>query len=169
MNLEEAIKTALELENKIMDVYSTYADKLNSPVGSKIFKLLGKEEEGHVDYLKAKLAEWQNSGKITVDELDTVVPDKNVIKKNVKKLKKVAKQDSINDEIEVFKKALKMEGEASAVYRDLVGKLPKDDQALFQRFLEIEEGHEAIVKAEIDNAMGMGFWFDFMEFNLEGA
>ncbi|MBU2515668.1 ferritin family protein [bacterium] len=169
MNLGDAIKTALEFEHKVMDVYSKYADKLNSPVGAKIFKLLGKEEEGHADYLKAKLAEWQKSGKITVDKLETIVPDKNLIEDNVKKLKKVAKQESINDEIEVFKKALKMESDASAFYRDLVGKLPAKDQKLFQHFIEIEEGHEAIVKAEIDNAQGMGFWFDFMEFNLESA
>ncbi len=169
MDLGEAIKTAIELENKIADVYSKYAEKFSSPVGSKIFKLLGEEEEGHVDYLKAKLAQWQESGKITVDDLKTIVPDKEVINANVKKHKAVAKQANIDDEIEVFKKALDMEMEASAFYRDLVSKLSADDQKLFQRFIEIEEGHEAIVKAEIDNARGMGFWFDFQEFNLESA
>ncbi len=101
--------------------------------------------------------------------METVVPDKDTIKANVKKLKKVAKQEGINNEVEIFQKALKMESEASVFYKDLVAKLPAEDQQLFQRFLEIEEGHEAIVKAEIDNALGLGFWFDFQEFNLESA
>ena len=34
--------------------------------------------------------------------------------------------------------------------------------------LEIEEGHVAIVQAELDSLQGMGFWFDMQEFNLEG-
>jgi rubrerythrin len=169
MDLGEAIKTAIALEDKIVDVYGKYADKFSSPVGNKIFKLLGEEEEGHVAYLKSKLVEWEKSGKVTVDDLKTIVPDKEAIKANVKKHKAAAKQADINDEIEVFKKALDMEMEASAFYRDLVGKLAPEDQKLFQRFLEIEEGHEAIVKAEIDNARGLGFWFDFQEFDLESA
>ncbi len=169
MDLGEAIKTAIALEDKIVNVYTKYADKFSSPVASKIFKLLGEEEEGHTAYLKAKLEQWQNSGKITVDDIKTIVPDKEVIKENVKKHKAAAKQANIDDEIEVFKKALEMESQASAFYKDLVGKLAPEDQVLFKRFIEIEEGHEAIVKAEIDNARGFGFWFDFQEFDLESA
>jgi rubrerythrin len=104
-----------------------------------------------------------------VDDLESIVPNKEVIKANIKKHKAVAKQANIDDEIEVFKKALDMEMEASAFYRDLVEKLSPEDRVLFNRFVEIEEGHEAIVKAEIDNARGLGFWFDFQEFDLESA
>ena len=39
----------------------------------------------------------------------------------------------------------------------------------FGRFLEIEQGHQAIVRAEIDALTGMGFWFDFQEFDLEAG
>jgi hypothetical protein len=34
--------------------------------------------------------------------------------------------------------------------------------------VEIEEGHQAIVQAEIDSVSGMGVWFDTMELSLEG-
>lgn len=169
MNIEEAIKTALEYENKVTDVYTKYAEKFQSEVGRKIFQTLGKEEEDHVAYLKVKLAEWQETGKITVDTLETIVPDREVIKKNVKQLKKVAKQESVDTEIEYFEKALEMEVKTSNFYREMVSQLPADQQLLFEKFVAIEEGHEAIVKAEIDNARGLGFWFDFMEFDLEVA
>ena len=36
-------------------------------------------------------------------------------------------------------------------------------------FLGIEQGHQAIVQAEIDALSGLGFWFDFQEFNLEAG
>ncbi len=62
-----------------------------------------------------------------------------------------------------------MEIKTSNFYKGLVGQLPKEFQPMFERFVEIEEGHEAIVSAEINNARGLGFWFDFQEFDLESA
>ncbi|MBT3225656.1 MAG: hypothetical protein HN580_18430 [Deltaproteobacteria bacterium] len=169
MNIEEAIKTSIEYEEKVTDVYNKYANKFESEIGAKIFRLLGKEEDDHVAYLKAKLAEWQKSGKVSIDEVKTVVPDAKVLKENVKKLKKIAKQENIDNEIAYFQKALEMEIKTSNFYKGLVSQLPKEFQPMFERFVEIEEGHEAIVSAEIDNARGLGFWFDFQEFDLESA
>ncbi len=169
MNIEEAIKTSIEYEEKVTDVYNKYADKFQSEIGAKIFRTLGKEEDDHVAYLKAKLAQWQESGKISIDAVNSVVPDKETLKKNVKKLKKIAKQENIDNEIEYFQKALEMEIKTSNFYKGLVAELPKEFQPMFERFVEIEEGHEAIVSAEIDNARGLGFWFDFQEFDLEAG
>ena len=91
------------------------------------------------------------------------------MKKNIKTLKKIAKHDNIDNEIEYFQKALEMEVKTSNFYKDMVSQLPKEHQPMFERFVEIEEGHEAIVRAEIDTARGLGFWFDFQEFDLESA
>ncbi len=169
MNIEEAIKTALEYEKKVTDVYQKYAVKFESEVGKKIFKTLGEEEEQHVAYLKAKLAEWEESGKVSFEAVDSVVPDVKTLEANVKNLKSMAKEPNIDTEIEYFQSALEMEVTTSNFYKELVEKLPAENQPMFERFVEIEEGHEAIVRAEIDTARGMGFWFDFMEFNLESA
>ena len=51
----------------------------------------------------------------------------------------------------------------------MVSELPPEGRALFERFLEIEQGHVAIVQAEIDAVSGLGFWFDVQEFRLENA
>jgi hypothetical protein len=51
----------------------------------------------------------------------------------------------------------------------MVGELPAEGQSLFARFLEIEEGHMAVVQAEIDNVNQLGFWFDLKEFDLEAG
>ncbi len=42
-------------------------------------------------------------------------------------------------------------------------------EPLFDRFLEIEEGHVTIVQGELDAVQGLGFWFDVMEFSLEAV
>ena len=67
----------------------------------------------------------------------------------------------------MLKDALKLEEEVSEHYRNLVNAVEGDGQAMFRRFLEIEDGHTAIVRAEIDALEGNGFWFDIGEFSLE--
>lgn len=169
MKIEEAIKTAITYEEKVTDVYRKYADKFESEVGAKIFKTLGKEEEDHIAYLKAKQEELAKSGTISFDAMESVIPDKDALKENVKKLKKIAKQPNIDEEVKYFEKALEMEIETSNFYKDMVSQLPAEYRPMFERFVEIEEGHEAIVSAEIDTARGLGFWFDFQEFDLEAG
>jgi hypothetical protein len=50
----------------------------------------------------------------------------------------------------------------------MVKELPQEARPLFSRFLEIEEGHLAIVQAQLDLALGTGFWFDSQEFTIGG-
>jgi len=67
-----------------------------------------------------------------------------------------------------LRKAEAAERTTAAWYRRVVEDLPgATEKALFARFLEIEEGHAAIVQAEIDSVTGLGFWFDVPEFQLE--
>jgi hypothetical protein len=35
--------------------------------------------------------------------------------------------------------------------------------------MAIEDGHVAIVQAELDSVTQMGFWFDYREFDLEAG
>jgi hypothetical protein len=51
----------------------------------------------------------------------------------------------------------------------MVTELDAAGRELFSHFLEIEQGHQAIVQAEIDALTGLGFWFDFAEFKLEAG
>ena len=169
MTIEEAIKTAIDYEIRVRDVYMENAKKFRDPVALKIFKVLADEEQNHVEYLESRLEEWEKTGKITTEKLETAIPNKRTITANVKKLKKRAAEQDYGAELEIFKKALELEIETSNFYKRMVKELPQEDQPLFARFVEIEEGHEAIVQAEIDAASGLGFWFDFMEFNLEAG
>jgi hypothetical protein len=41
-----------------------------------------------------------------------------------------------------------------------------EGQELFEHFVEIEDGHLAIVQAEIDSLTGTGAWFDVLEVRL---
>ena len=166
MTLEEAIKTAIEYEKKVRDTYLEAAKGTGEATSRKVFEQLGKEEQGHVDYLESKLEQWQKTGHVTPETLDTIVPSRAVIEKGMAKLDKHMSRKDYNNEVTMLRKALDMEIETSNFYKKMVDEM-KADGELFSRFLEIEEGHQAIVQAELDYITQSGFMFDFMEFNQE--
>lgn len=169
MNLENAIKTAIEYETKVRDTYLEATEAAKDPTGKRVLKSLADEEQGHLDYLEHKLDQWTRTGKVTVTQLETSVPKPAIIQAGVEKLvaRKGAKADQA--EIDLLARALELELETSGFYKRMVDELPAGDRDMFARFEEIEQGHVAIVQAELDNLRGMGFWFDSQEFDLESG
>jgi rubrerythrin len=173
LNLEEAIKTAIDYETKVRNVYKEAEETAENPTGKRVFNMLVKEEQYHLEYLESRLEEWQNSGEITIVNLETSIPSQEIIDTEANKLKikleagKIDKKYS-DIELQMLRRALEVEQETSEFYKRMVLELPKSDQKLFIRFVEIEEGHKAIVQAEIDSVTGLGYWFDIPEFDLSG-
>ncbi len=172
MTLQEAIGTALDYEVKVRDHYLEGAKVLEDPKGKALFDLLGKEEQGHVDYLEHCLAEWKETGKVgSAKPVESLLP-KGVawIDQAKKRLQqRPGKRVASATELESVKLALQYEKEASGFYRTLVSTLPESERELFATFLTIEDGHVALVQAQLDMVTGLGFWFDTMEFNLEAG
>jgi rubrerythrin len=168
IRLDEAIKTAIEFEKKVLKVYEDAEKHAIDPIGKKVFAQLAKEETGHVAYLESRLTEWRKSGHIALEELRTILPDKDRIMEGRKRIAKPMRTKATSPtEVEYLKQALAAEKETSAFYRQMVSELAEERQKLFARFLEIEEGHVAIVEAELDAVSGFGFWFGIKEFDLE--
>lgn len=166
MTLEEAIRTAIEYEIRVRDAYLGSIDNIADETGQHVFRVLGNEEQEHIDYLRSRLEEWKKTGKLSPSKLETVVPARDIIDKGVKKLDNHLSERDYGTEREMLKKALAMEQETLDFYRKIVNEL-KEEKELFARFLEIEEGHQAIVQAELDYLNRSGTFFDFQEFNLE--
>ena len=166
MTLEEAIKTAIEYETKVRDAYLDNVGNIADETGQRVFKILGDEEQGHLDYLRARLAEWKQTGKVSFSKLETIVPAREVIEEGVKRLDDHLSARDYGTEREMLQKALGMEQETSDFYQRMVNELGEKGK-LFARFLEIEQGHQAIVQAELDYLNSSGTFFDFQEFNLE--
>jgi len=169
MTLEEAIKTAINYETKVRDLYKEAADKATDEAGRKVFSILGDEEQGHLDYLASRYKEWKESGHVKIEALGTVIPDKEKIAQGIRTLGQKVEGADYSEELDLLKRALQMEKDTGEFYQRMVRELDDEGQRLFERFVEIEEGHYAIVQAQIDALTGMGFWFDSMEFNLENA
>jgi rubrerythrin len=167
MTIDEAIKTALQYEGRVCAVYHDAMERSQDPVGKKVFKTLNEEENGHVRYLTEKLHEWEKAGKVRATKLSTLLPTAGKIKEAVEQLHGKVASPLPETELSLLRRALEIEVETSEFYQRMVRELPAGDRALFERFVEIEEGHKAIVQAEIDCVTGLGFWFDIAEFRLE--
>lgn len=173
MSIEEAIKTAMEFESKVRDVYKEAEEQTADQVGKRVLGALANEEQDHLDYLESRLKEWRKTGKVTSERLESVVPPKEIIEGEVNRLKDKTEihgqEKHHSSELRMLRNALEVETQTSEFYKRMVKELPEEGQQLFARFVEIEEGHKAIVQAEIDYVSGPGYWFDFREFDLSGG
>lgn len=170
MKLSEAIKTALEYENRVCEVYAEAVQRATDPKARKVFHTLSEEEKGHVAYLEHCLSQWENDGVLSDEHLETAVPAAEKIRMGVARLHEELGQGTLEgEEVEMLRRALEVEVETSAFYEKMVRVLDPEYRLFFRRFLEIEEGHKAIVQAEIDTVTGLGYWFDMQEFDLEAG
>ncbi len=170
MDLKEALTTAIGYETKVQEHYAKGADEILDPRGKKVFATLAKEELGHLAYLESRLAEWHKDGKVSTPELATILPSMDWIEEARARAARAPEATiAVKGELELLKVALDLERQTSGFYRQLVATLPPSERGLFARFLEIEQGHLAIVQAEIDALAGHGSWFDVMEFRLEAG
>ena len=169
ITLEEAIKTAIDYERKVEKTYRDAVDKASDPAGKRVLSTLADEELGHIKYLESRLDEWKRNGAITVESLDTVVPSRERIQRGVERLKqKIEKKRYMStEEQDLLQRAMAVEEETAAFYRRMVSELSDEGQKMFERFVEIEEGHSAIVQAELDSVQGLGYWFDVSEWKFE--
>jgi rubrerythrin len=169
MQIEEAIKTAIEYEIRIREHYVESRAEATDPVARRIFGLMAQEENDHVKYLEKKLAQRKGGEKLSAEDLGTVLPSLEWIDKEVGKLASADVKRTAVADLAALETAYEIESETMKFYAELVEKLPDEGKSFFSRFLEIESGHLALVNAEIGALKGSGFWFDIPEFNIEAG
>ena len=167
MEIEKAIRTAMDYETKIRDIYRDAFERVSDPEGKRFLKMIGDDEQHHLDYLKHKLQLWQKTGQLSAEKLESSIPAKEIIQRETKKVQAHMVQKDLSSVKIILSRALKAEVETSSFYKDMVNEMTDEGQKMFARFLEIEENHIAAVQAELDYITNTGYWFDFKEFDME--
>ena len=167
MTLEEAIKTALEYETRIRDIYRESAEGTDDLTGKKIFQALADDEQRHIDYLEHKLEQWRQTGSIVPEALESAIPPGALIRKAAERLSARMQSDDRGLKQQMLSKALQVEIETSDFYRRMTEQLPDEGRNMFARFLEIENNHIEAVQFELDYYGRSGYWFGFEEFDME--
>jgi rubrerythrin len=167
MTLEEAIKTAIQYETKIRDVYRAAAQKVSEPAGKSFLETMAEDEQHHLDYLLDRLEHWNKTGELTLPKLETAIPSDESIAKQMGRFKSEISKKAGGDQKRILSRALKVEIETSEFYKEMVGEMTGQSQAMFARFLVIENRHIAAVQMQLDYATKTGYWFDMKEFDME--
>jgi rubrerythrin len=165
--MEEAITTAIDYETKIRDIYRDAAQNVHDPEGKRFFKMLGDDEQYHLNYLKERLRLWRESGKLSAEKLISAVPSKEIIQRETDKIRTHMATKDLSSVKVILSRALQAEVETSNFYEKMVNEMTDEGKKMFSRFLEIEENHIAAVQAELDYITHTGYWFDFKEFDME--
>ena len=167
MELEKAIKTSIELEIKIRDIYLKGVQSIQKDAGRRVFQILADDEQYHVDYLENILEQWRKTGKLEAEILTSALPAKETIQKEVEKLQRQMRKDDRGVRQQMLSKALRMEIETSNFYRKMADQISDEGGEMFAQFLEIEDRHIKAVEFELDYISQTGYWFDFKEFDME--
>jgi len=167
VEIEKAIQTAIDYETKIRDIYRDAAQNVHDSEGKRFFKMMGDDEQYHLDYLNERLKLWRESGKLSAEKLISAVPSKEVIQKETDKIKSHMSTKELSSVKVILSRALQAEVETSNFYKKVASEMTDEGQKMFSRFLEIEENHIATVQAELDYITNTGYWFDFKEFDME--
>jgi len=170
VNLEQAIVTAIKFETRVHATYAEAAASAAHEVARRVFRTLCDEEMGHIRYLRERLEEWRAGGAINLHELGSQVGSRAAIEAGAARLRATlagGRGRGGGIELASLHKALEAERETSTFYKQMVATLDADGRRLFERFVEIEEGHLAMVQAELDLVTGSGTWFDTADFRPE--
>ena len=131
MNIEEAIRTALEYERRIRDIYLGAAEQAGDPAGKRVFAELGADEQRHVDYLKSRLAQWRQSGRIELENLEAAVPDLLRVRDAAAAVESKMDREDRRDEKQMLNKALHRPSNRTAAF-GIAGRLAAIDDRVLQ-------------------------------------
>lgn len=169
MTIEEAIRSALEYEHRVRDTYAESAKTVGPPDARRFFEVMVREEQGHIEYLLDRQREWQEKGVLTAAALGSALADEGWTRSATAGLSSDAGEDARTSVVEHLYAALRLEEAVSTHYRALVEAVEHPDaERLFRHFLEIEDGHVAVVQTEIDFQSGTGVFYGMQEFTLDG-
>ncbi len=167
MSLEQAVKTAISLEEKIRDLYVKSHEECTDETGKRFFAMLRDDEQYHMDYLSDRLDELQKGGQMQHPDLKSLVPSAEEIDACLSEAEKHMAVDDRGVIQQMLSNALRVEVRTSEFYEKMVSESEGEIRGMFARFLEIENGHIAAVQAELDFVMSTGYWFGIKEFDME--
>lgn len=167
MTVEEAFDQALQYERAIRDQYIGAANGSIIVEARALYETLATDEGYHVAYLEQQHAAWKRTGRAEDAEPQRALPPSTEVSAAIARARSTFSAIPEGGQMGALQNALHAEEATSAFYRSLAGRFPPDIATVFARLLEIEDGHTAIVRAELDLVSGTGHWFDVRVFDME--
>lgn len=161
----QAIKMAIELEKDGHAFFKDAAARTSNKLGKQMFEKLAKDEIEHLETFKnmfdsmSDIGEWRS----ILKELKSVpaIPAFADVKNKVKATREPDEVEAIREAMEVERKAIDFFNDAKSKTTDAIA------QGIFDRIMQEEEFHHALLQAQYDSVTGAGFWLDTAELRME--
>ena len=167
MDYEQLLSNALQYERRIRDLYLSAMKTIDDHKGETIFKVLAEDEQSHIDFIEYSIDILRWQGEIDMTKLRSSIPSKSFFDDQIEKMKKKIPQQLLGDIKRVLNSALQLEIETTKFYEDAYEKTDGKVKEVFEKLVEIEKRHEEVVQIELDHVSNYGYWFNFMEIDLE--
>ncbi len=165
MNSQDIFKSALTYEKKIRDLYLSAVDIIDDDRGKDLFKALANDEQSHVDFLEYSLERLSSAREIDIEKLVFRLPS--TINDDVSRMEKKIPEHMLGDIKRALNAALSLEVETSQFYKKAWDNSTGQVKEILKKFYEIEQSHVELVQIQLDYASGNGYWFNFMEIDME--
>jgi rubrerythrin len=165
--VEEAIKTAIQLEKDGRKFFQQAAQETSNELGKKMFQKLAADEVRHL---------------VTFEKMFKTLADPETWRELLKsgsprermpffaeKVENRSPAEKGADEVSALRQALEVERKAIDFFKR-VSQEAHDPEAsrIFQLIAEEEVSHYDLIQAQIDSVTNSGFWFDVGEFQMDG-
>ncbi|ACN13803.1 conserved hypothetical protein [Desulforapulum autotrophicum HRM2] len=165
MNSQDIFKNALIYERKIRDLYLSAVDTIDDDRGKSIFKALADDEQSHIDFLEHGLDLLAQEREIDIESLKSDISP--VVDDGIEQMKDRIPEQMLGDVKRVLNAALGLEIETSRFYKKACENSQGPIREMLEKFYEIEQRHVEVVQVQLDYATGSGYWFNFMEKDME--
>ncbi|MBU0971453.1 MAG: rubrerythrin [Proteobacteria bacterium] len=165
MNSQDIFKSALTYEKKILALYLSAVDTIDDDRGKALFRALADDEKSHVDFLEYSLDILASDKAIDLERLGSVLPS--ALDDDIRGMKEKIPGQMLGDIKRVLNAALALEVETSQFYQKAFEDSSGPIKAVLKKFHEIEQRHVDLVQIQLDYATGNGYWFNFMETDME--
>ncbi len=159
--LSRIVQRAIQTEREGNRFYMRAGDAAKDPKARGMFEQLARDELYHISILEEFYNDLLEKGSSGCVEGFPIFEER-------KKASGGVIADFSND-YEVLQKAVSDEIKARDFYRKSAEECASErGRELFKDLVEMEDAHVRLLQAEIDFLEKTGFYFDHMEFNVEG-
>ena len=144
MDINEALKTALDNEQKGQDIYKEAANKTKNPIVEKTFRYLADQEAVHIKDIKKYLETKEIESKE-----ESLEKPQAFFSMTVKEFKD--KTELSDDDIKAHETALELEKKAHAFYKEQHDKVSDEELRKFLKWLmDQENAHYVLIQKTYD-------------------
>jgi rubrerythrin len=165
--LIKILRSAEESEKEALLNYLKFARQTQDIGGKNMFIRLAMDEFGHMTLLGNQINNLMAQKGWQAVEVDRSAVEPLLPKISQKDIQTMGKANT--NELSALETARALEQRAIDYYSTNARNTAFPEiQATFKRLAEMEEAHYTMIQAEIDNIKKTGFWFDTIEYSVEG-